>query len=603
MGKHRFLQRGSIQLRVLAVTLLFTLGASLVILANSVRQVTGELERSTLQSAEYALQTAASAIRRDIDEVDDLVNWCAYNASMRTWLLTSYGSSQTLSMYSAISAKYNSMRTLSYIQRFLLVSSSGRQMMFGTAASNTVKITPEALDAIPGYRDAASGWQGIVRDPLALSTQAADIIPLTRTLTLAGTSREGHICLFVSPSLITSPLKDFAMAEGGSLLWEMDGRYYLVEGSRLTLLDVDPAGYEAEPLAAATLGSSTEFYTFGQGGGKKLVVRYPVGVHGLYLLEVIPAGVTQQQIPLLSSSLPFSLLAIVVLGLALTWLLHRMIANPIRALQARIEKIGGGDFTPDPSIEWDNELGDIGRGINSMAVNVTALLDKRIEDEKQKKDLEYRMLQNQINPHFIYNTLNSIKWMATIQHAPGIAEMVTALSRLMKSVSKGNERLVPLYEEFALINDYFTIQQYRYGGTVTLEVSYIENEHLTHVCLIPRFTLQPLVENAIFHGIEPKGCAGDITLEVRKDPDSGDVLLFLTDNGVGMTAEQVQKALQPPGPEEEAVKFRHVGIWNVHRRLQYSFGEGYGLSIRSTPGVGTTVIVRLPYKESEEEEV
>ena len=101
------------------------------------------------------------------------------------------------------------------------------------------------------------------------------------------------------------------------------------------------------------------------------------------------------------------------------------------------------------------------------------------------------MLQNQINPHFIYNTLNSIKWMATIQHAPGIAEMVTALSRLLKSVSKSNERLVPLYEEFALLNDYFTIQQYRYGGTITLDVSYIEDEKLNHSCLIPRFTLQP----------------------------------------------------------------------------------------------------------------
>ena len=155
----------------------------------------------------------------------------------------------------------------------------------------------------------------------------------------------------------------------------------------------------------------------------------------------------------------------------------------------------------------------------------------RYEDEKQKQDLEYRMLQNQINPHFIYNTLNSIKWMATIQHAPGIAEMVMALSRLLKSISKSNERLVPLYEEFALLNDYFTIQQYRYGGTITLDVSYIEDESLNHSCLIPRFTLQPLVENAIFHGIEPKGSAGEVTLRVERDTANGDVLIHLTDDG------------------------------------------------------------------------
>ena len=129
---------------------------------------------------------------------------------------------------------------------------------------------------------------------------------------------------------------------------------------------------------------------------------------------------------------------------------------------------------------------------------------------------------------------------------------------------------------------------------MTMDVTYIEDERLCQNCLIPRFTLQPLVENAIFHGIEPKGCAGSIALTVTRDHTNGDVLLALTDDGVGMTAGQAAKALTEPGPEEAAAKFRHVGIWNVHKRLQYSFGVAYGLSIASTPGQGTTVTVRLP---------
>ena len=238
-----------------------------------------------------------------------------------------------------------------------------------------------------------------------------------------------------------------------------------------------------------------------------------------------------------------------------------MIARPITALQSRIEAVGSGDFSADPAIEWDNELGDIGRGINKMSGNITALMDRRLEDEKQKQDLEYRMLQNQINPHFIYNTLNSIKWMATIQHAPGIAEMVTALSRLLKSVSKGNERLVPLYEEFALLNDYFTIQQYRYGGTITLDVSYIEDENLTHSCLIPRFTLQPLVENAIFHGIEPKGSAGEVTLRVERDAANGDVLILLSGRRRGHDAgagRQSPAGARPRGGRRQIPPCGHV---------------------------------------------
>ena len=592
MGKYK-LRHGSIQVRVLALTLLFTLGVSLVIAIGNMRQMAAEWERTTLLNAEYALQTAATAIHRDIEEVDDLASWCAYNPSMRTYLLTDVGSNnQALSMYPTISAKYSTLRTVQYVQRFVLINAKGRQMVFGTAVTNTVAMTPEVLARIPGYDEEYSGWSCIMRDPMALTSRALDTIPLTRKLTLSGTGREAHICAFVSTALITAALKGFTMPEGSSLLWQMGGRYYGINGNILT--EEPLSDIPAEQLDVDMLDDSTEVYSIAAGYDAQLMVRYPIGVHDLYLIEIIPNGPLQRQIPYLSDSLVISLLAILVLGLLLAFLLHRMITPPITALQNRITKISSGDFSFDPAIEWNNELGDIGRGINSMSASVTALIDHRLEDEKQKQDLEYRMLQNQINPHFIYNTLNSIKWMATIQHAPGIAEMVTALSRLLKSVSKSNERLVPLYEEFALLNDYFTIQQYRYGGTITLDVSYIEDEKLNHSCLIPRFTLQPLVENAIFHGIEPKGSAGEVTLRVERDTANGDVLIRLTDDGIGMTAEQAAKALQEPGPEEAAAKYRHVGMWNVHKRLQYSFGEAYGLSIESEPGVGTTVMVRLP---------
>ena len=592
MGKYK-LRHGSIQVRVLALTLLFTLGVSLVIAIGNMRQMAAKWERTTLLNAEYALQTAATAIHRDIEEVDDLASWCAYNPSMRTYLLTDVSSNnQALSMYPTISAKYSTLRTVQYVQRFVLINAKGRQMVFGTAVTNTVAMTPEVLARIPGYDEEYSGWSCIMRDPMALPSQALDTIPLTRKLTLSGTGREAHICAFVSPALITAALKGFTMPEGSSLLWQMGGRYYGINGNILT--EEPLSDIPAEQLDVDMLDDSTEVYSIAAGYDAQLMVRYPIGVHDLYLIEIIPNGPLQRQIPYLSDSLVISLLAILVLGLLLAFLLHRMITPPITALQNRITKISSGDFSFDPAIEWNNELGDIGRGINSMSASVTALMDHRLEDEKQKQDLEYRMLQNQINPHFIYNTLNSIKWMATIQHAPGIAEMVTALSRLLKSVSKSNERLVPLYEEFALLNDYFTIQQYRYGGTITLDVSYIEDEKLNHSCLIPRFTLQPLVENAIFHGIEPKGSAGEVTLRVERDTANGDVLIRLTDDGIGMTAEQAAKALQEPGPEEAAAKYRHVGMWNVHKRLQYSFGEAYGLSIESEPGVGTTVMVRLP---------
>jgi len=224
---------------------------------------------------------------------------------------------------------------------------------------------------------------------------------------------------------------------------------------------------------------------------------------------------------------------------------------------------------------------------------VSSLMEKRIEDEQQRLALEYRMLQSQISPHFIYNTLNSIKWMATIQHAPGVAEMVTALSRLLKSVSKGTQKLVPLEEEFALLEDYFTIQRYRYGGTISLDAPDLEEAYRNY--LIPRFTLQPLAENAIFHGIEPKGGVGRLWVTIRRDQPSGTLLISMADDGIGMEEEQVKRLLAGAGQDGgEAGPFRHVGLWSVHRLLQLSFGPSYGLTVRSTPGQGTAVTLRLP---------
>lgn len=232
-----------------------------------------------------------------------------------------------------------------------------------------------------------------------------------------------------------------------------------------------------------------------------------------------------------------------------------------------------------------------------MSENIVTLMDKRVADEKQKKDLEYQILQSQINPHFLYNTLNSIKWMATIQNATGIADMTTALARLLKSVSKGTSSMVTLREELDLVKDYFLIQQYRYGGSITMDY-HIESEDL-YGCEIHRFTLQPIIENALFHGIEPKGTAGAITVSAESGTVNGKKVLKIsvTDNGIGMTRETIDSVLHEednPGKNKTDF-FRHVGISNVNRRIQYDFGLEYGITIVSEPGVYTTMTIVRPY--------
>lgn len=592
--------RGSIQRRVIMLALAFTLLAELVIAVSGANVVKARLESTAFRSAEYALQTAASAVRSGIDEVDALAAWCSADPSIRTWLLAGGAQSKSQNVYITLSGKYSSMRAAPYLQHFILFSAGGSYMSFGTYSSQvSVSLSdPDVRDALPGFGEDEAPWGRIVPDPLVLASRAAGSVPVALTLSNTG-GRTGRVYIGVSPALITDPLRNITLAEGGRLYWMMGGALYAVEGGTLTEAGPMPELEEYVMRSGEPLSPDTGLFRTERDGQSLFVITYPLGAHGLYLAETLPQALEASATVSLLQPAAASLLVIFALGVALALMLHKQVAEPVVALRRRIERISAGDFTVDPALEWNNELGDIGRGLNHVSRSITALMDKRIEDEKQKQDMEYRMLQNQINPHFIYNALNSIKWMAAIQHAPGIEEMVTALSRLLKSVSKGNERLVPLYEEFALLNDYFTIEQYRYGGTITLDVDYIEDESLARVCLIPRFTLQPLVENAIFHGIEPKGRAGEIRLTVTRDPESRDVLLRLHDDGVGMTAEQAARALSEPTPEEAAAKFRHVGLWNVHRRIQYIFGEAYGLSIDSEPGAGTTVTVRLPCRNGE----
>lgn len=454
------------------------------------------------------------------------------------------------SVYPFISNRYSSMRTSLYIQRFLIITSTGRTVMLGTATSQSKPVTSASAALLPGLGtgDGTVEWDRLVDDPLMQSGPTVTGVPIARSISSG--SATARVYLSVSPSLITDALKGLDTEDGSWLCWIMRGVMYRVEGGSLAELGpadrLPPPDQEGEyTLDAGTLLYSAQF----DGEDCSMVAR-PLDVHNLYLAKVIPEAALTQPLSLLLSSALTTLAVLLVMGLVTAALLHRTVAAPTRALQRRIEAVSRGDFAQDLSIQWNHELGDVGRGINALSRSVSSLMEKRIEDEKQRLDLEYRMLQNQISPHFIYNTLNSIKWMATIQHAPGVAEMVTALSRLLKSVSKGTRQLVPLEEEFSLLEDYFTIQRYRYGGTITMEISPPEDKELLRTCLIPRFTLQPLVENAIFHGIEPNGGVGRVEITVER-PGGGDVLLRLSDDGVGMAREQIDHILA--GPQAGAV--------------------------------------------------
>lgn len=597
-----FRLRHLIRTRVIFLSLTFTALIALSVSLASVWALYRTIFHATAQSTEYNLQIVANNLYQSIAEIDQLADWCTVDSTMRNFVFSSSPVKQVLDVYNLMLNKYSSLRTSRYLRRVLVTSGENRIMQQGTALAQSQALTAETVPLLPGFANGTKddSWSTLCEDPLIWFGQK-EVIPVIRTMSASSGGATAKVYIAVSSDLITDTIHDYSLMQDNELFWFMGENIWNIEDGSLTPFEGNYSDFieEENPNQLVLLDRRTRVLEY-QG---KTLLAYPVGTHNLYIVQALPEVVLLGQLPTMLIPFIGALAAILLLGLILALLLRNMIAAPVAALQAQLQRIGEGDFTPNPDIEWANEMGDIGRGINGLSRSVCTLMEKRLEDERQKKDLEYRMLQNQINPHFLYNTLNSIKWMATIQHATGIAEMTISLSRLLKSVSKGNERLVPLQEEFALLNDYFTIQQYRYGGTITLDVIWIEDERLCQDCMIPRFTLQPLVENAIFHGIEPKGCAGSIELTIKTDKETGDVLILLTDDGVGMSDEQAKQILTEPSAEQAGAKFRHVGVWNVHRRLQYSFGEDYGLSVDAQLGQGTTVTIRLPgnYDKKENE--
>jgi len=599
-GRRNNRLRFGLQAQVLALTVLFTLLTAGSILVTGTLSLSAQLRRSVLQSAEYALQTSSAAIRRDIQEVDDLARWCRVDATVRTAMLSNISSGTlTSTVYPIVSNKYNSMHTAPYIQRFLLRGSNQRTIMLGTAINQSAFLGRDDIGKFPGLEEGGqpTQWEQIVQDPLMQPGVLLDGIPISGNMASGDGRYDASIYLSVNPTLITDSLRSFSLEPGAWLCWIMGGQFYRVEGGALVPLGPAQQLPATQGEIQDTLDSETLLYPIVFDGAPCDVVLCPLGLHSLYLGEVIPAGKLTHPLSLLRGPALVSLVFVLLMGLVIAALLHRVVAVPIRALQRQMEAVSRGDFSVNPDIEWNHELGDVGRGINRLSQGVSSLMEKRIEDEQQRLALEYRMLQNQISPHFIYNTLNSIKWMATIQHAPGVAEMVTALSRLLKSVSKGNQKLVPLEEEFALLEDYFTIQRYRYGGTITLEMPALDAECRHY--LIPRFTLQPLAENAIFHGIEPNGGVGRLSVTVERGGQEQDLLICLADDGVGIDPARIGPLLSGAGQEPDSLQFRHLGLRSVHRLLQLSFGAEYGLSIQSVPGQGTAVTMRLPRQKAQ----
>lgn len=598
MRKYFHTIRGRILLSTVSLIILM----STIIIFISYFVVSYNLQRNLIQTSETRLSFLCSSIDTNINSLTGFIRSCQTSSKIKSFALEEQTDNhfKKREAHDFVMDAYTANASLpSKIIRLVILSKTRSDIIQVVESPySTIAVSSDAILSLPYFNILHSNpgeiSTGIMQDPF-FTTKKVPMIPFVHSLDHPYKAGEiGYIYTEMSPSVITDPIHNYLSEDGSSFFFHMGDYQYQYKDD--TLVPYAPDYELLEDLSSIALSNDTliQRVRHPNENHSSIMITRPLDTDGWYISVALNETALSQNI-----FRTFFLITLVILtacsiiGIMLSLYLSKTVNTPVKQLQKRMQRIAGGNFERDPSTEWEHELGDIGKNINDLSENVQSLMDQRIEDERQKKNYEYRMLQSQINPHFLYNTLNSIKWMATIQNAPGIAEMTTSLSRLLKDISKGTTNLVTLEHEISLLNDYFTIQQYRYGGTITLHYN-IEDHALTE-CRILKFTLQPIVENCIFHGIEPKGSAGTIDIHIYQDENT-DIHIDVTDNGVGMTEEVAAHLLDGEDTQPASSFFKEIGVCNVHKRLQYEFGSQYGLSVRSKAGEFTTVSILLPFQ-------
>lgn len=273
-------------------------------------------------------------------------------------------------------------------------------------------------------------------------------------------------------------------------------------------------------------------------------------------------------------------------------LISKSTTRSIQTLVCSMEDFGQGNFDANCQIDSEDEIGRLGLAFNKMVKDMKELVNSAYEQELMQQKAQMKSLQMQINPHFLYNTLDTINWMARIRHVDEVGDMAAALGNMMR-YSLAKNSVASIREEIKNLKDYLFIQNYRYGDKIT--VSFEIDEPLMEIS-IPKLLIQPILENAIIHGIEEKLDKGHILISAWTEEE--ELYICVSDDGVGMTEGAIRQLLQE-GEKSAAKGHTSIGLINVNKRIQLIYGQQYGLSVQSELGKGTkmTLHMKIVYPE------
>ena len=542
--------KNRIFITVLLVTLVPMLLCDVFIMQISMRR-SGDMLYAQAQSE---LDTAAGIIDSALDTVDGVTAKLAGSSVIRGAL---HRGRESDLLYQLM---YRETENLNGFASTDVYDSDGARIYAGSLDSEA--------DSLPVY------W-GVLRaarecEGQTMQANGADGLVISRAVY----GSDGEVSGYV---LVRIPQGGFGALLGGSFgeqndVFLLDGTWRQIYCSDSIRADETISSLRAQLLSGAALG----------GGDYNVYLRQSPDT-GFTLALRQPKVYTREVMATVYSTCAAMGILCLLLGLLCAWLLSRYLSKPVNELDEAMKRVEKGDYAAELSSNREDEMGRLTASFNRMTREYRQNLERSVQRERELNETELSMMQAQLNPHFLYNTLDSIKWLGVTNGVPQVAAVASGLAVLLRAGISG-DRLITLERELELLEKYLDIQSLRFEDRFAWEIDV--DERFQH-CIVPKLILQPLVENSIIHGVANMD-DGYIKLSAREK--SGTLILSVQDNGVGIPQDVLDWLNDP----DRDVPGGHLGLKNVDRIVRLYYGGDYGISAYSAAGEGSLVELRLP---------
>lgn len=542
--------KNRIFITVLLVTLVPMLLCDVFIMQISMRR-SGDMLYAQAQSE---LDTAAGIIDSALDTVDGVTAKLAGSSVIRSAL---HRGRESDLLYQLM---YRETENLNGFASIDVYDSDGARIYAGSLDSEA-----GSLPVYWGVLRAARECEG-----QTMQANGADGLVIARAVY----GSDGEVSGYV---LVRIPQGGFGALLGGSFgeqndVFLLDSTWRQIYCSDSIRADETISSLRAQLLSGAALG----------GGDYNVYLRQSPDT-GFTLALRQPKVYTREVMATVYSTCAAMGILCLLLGLLCAWLLSRYLSKPVNELDEAMKRVEKGDYAAELSSDREDEMGRLTASFNRMTREYRQNLERSVQRERELNETELSMMQAQLNPHFLYNTLDSIKWLGVTNGVPQVAAVASGLAVLLRAGISG-DRLITLERELELLEKYLDIQSLRFEDRFAWEIDV--DERFQH-CIVPKLILQPLVENSIIHGVANMD-DGYIKLSAREK--SGTLILSVQDNGVGIPQDVLDWLNDP----DRDVPGGHLGLKNVDRIVRLYYGGDYGISAYSAVGEGSRVELRLP---------